>query len=204
MEKPDPLSFFNVLGGIGDWWQVDVYLDSPAWVFGPSIALNNRIGEMQAIPVLSSPSPLPAGTVSPTPLTRQKAEETASEVLITFFDHLRAREYAQAVRLFGGGYGIVRMWNEDVDPQDFQTLMLRGCEWNGFNCSLQVSQVLETEQISPLEYRIQVEFQTEAGDLFKFYNMADPDALPKTSFTFTVIQDCDGKFYVIDWPIYTS
>jgi len=203
LKKQDPLSFFFVTGKMGDWWQVDMCSDAPLWVFAPSIG-NNLRGEAGTIPVITNLPPEPPLSATATLLSGPPALDAASSTLVQFFEHLQAGKYDQADRLFDGGYGIVRMWNEDVDPLDTPTLLMRGCEWNGFLCSVRVRQVLEVEALSIKEYRVTVNFKNQDGSLFGLHNLADLTAPPRTAFTFTVVQDCDGQFYVIDWPIYTG
>lgn len=70
------------------------------------------------------------------------------------------------------------MWNEDVDPLDTPTLLMRGCEWNGFLCSVRVRQVLEVEALSIKEYRVTVNFKNQDGSLFGLHNLADLTAPP--------------------------
>ena len=203
LAKPDPLSFFSVLGKKGDWWLVDVCRESPLWIFAPSIG-NNIQGEAENIPAIADITPVSTVSATAALSAGPSGITAAGAILVRFFDHLNAREYEQAASIFGGGYGIVRMWNSDVNPQDFPTLLLRGCEWNGFYCSLKIKQTLEINQVSAMVYEIEVEFQKEDGTLYQLYSMADPNAPPRISFTYTVVQDCDGRFYVIDWPIFTG
>ncbi len=126
----------------------------------------------------------------------------ASDTLVTFFDLLYAKRYEEAVQLFAGGYGILINWNSDIDPQDFPSLLMRGCEWNGFICDLRVNQVIQAEQISPLEFHILVEFISEDGSIYQRYVPQGTNGTYNSHFTFHVVRDCEGRLWVVDWPFY--
>ena len=197
--KPFPFLFFEVLGKQGDWLLVDLCENKQGWVFAPAIANINLDVVLDDLAVITPPPP---SGISPTGLPDNQNEDSidqARKTLVTFFDHLYNKNYSDAVEVFGGGYGIVINWNSDVDPSDYPTLLMRGCEVNGFQCFLRVNRIIEEVQVSAMEYHFTVEFIMSDGTI---YQRSGPNEETITQFTFRVARDCNGSFYVIDWPFY--
>ena len=123
--------------------------------------------------------------------------ERARESLFSYLSLLHAGRYAEAVNLYGGSYDILRDWNPAVDPDDYAALFESGCETNGLMC-LDVAGILLKEVASPHEFKFNVEFITEDGSLF----MSGSETSPQSQFVFTVLKDGDGRFLVMDLPVY--
>lgn len=195
--RPAPFLFSPVIGTFGDWLLVDLCNGDEAWTFSPAIAVLNR--DFTEEPILPlTPPPLPAAENGMMPLvdTPDMLAE-AGTTLAEFFDHLNQKNYPAAVELFAGGYGILVNWNSDIEPTDYPALMMRGCEWNGFQCYLQLDEIISAEQVSPMEYKFLVSFINEDGSRYGRNGAGDINV---TTFLYRVVRDCDGEFYVVDWP----
>jgi hypothetical protein len=190
--KKDPLAFFDVLEKQGDWLLVDFCNHQQGWVFAPAIDDTNIHMNSENLPM--SPDPL---EISPT--VDSVSIEHAKNTLISFFDYLSGKEYDEASKVFSGGYGLILMWNPDVDKQDYPALLRTACEFNDFQCSLRISRVVGEQQISPMEYHFNVEFIRDDGSL---YQRPDSNDVMVSQFLFRVVKDCNERYFVVDWPFY--
>ena len=193
--KNDPLAFFDILEKEGDWLFVDLCNDRKGWVFAPAIDDINIHLDSDDFPGSAVVSP-----TQQTPRTDKRAIEQAKNTLTNFFDLLYEKKYAEAAELFSGGYGMIIMWNSNVDPQDHASLLSTACEFNDFQCSLRISRVVEEEGISPMEYNFIVEFIREDGSI---YQRPDSNGAETSQFSFRVVKDCNDKYFVVDWPFYS-
>ena len=194
--KKDPLALFDVLDKQGDWLLVDFCNNQQGWVFSPAIDDMNIHVDSENLPV--SPE---TQEISPTVpiVANNESMERAKNVLVSFFDHLSSKKYAEASKVFSGGYGMIIMWHPDVDTQDYPALLRTACELDDLQCSLRVSRVVAEQQISPMEYHFIVEFVTETGNPYQRPNNND---VLVSQFLFRVVKDCNEKYYVVDWPFY--
>lgn len=190
--KKDPLAFFDILEKQGDWLLVDFCSNQEGWVFAPAINDTNIHVDSENLP-MSPVTPEISSTVD------SASMEHAKNTLVSFFDYLSGKQYDEASRVFSGGYGIIIMWNADVDQQDYPVLLRTACEFNDFQCSLRVSRVVEEQQISPMEYHFMVEFIREDGSL---YQRPGNNDVMVSQFSFRVVKDCNEKYFVVDWPFY--
>lgn len=197
--KTNPISFLNVLGKHGDWLLIDLCDNNQGWVFAPAIARINFDVTMDDLPEIIPPPPSTVLQATLPLIESADAIDQANKTLVEFFDHLYEKNYAEAVKVFAGGYGVAINWNSDVDPYDYPTLLMRACEWNGFHCFLRIGKTIKGEQISPMEFHFIVEFINEDGSL---YNRRGPDDAEISQFGFRVVRDCDGNYYAVDWPFY--
>lgn len=150
-----------------------------------------------------APPPAETGTRTVLPPVEEKsATEQAGKTLVAFHSLLYDKRYAEAVRIFAGGYGIVIIWNYDLDPRESPALLQRGCEWNGFVCSLRVGRIIEARQISPMEYRLTAEFIRDDGTLYRRFTQPDAGAPTVSRFLRHAAQDCSGEYLEVDWPFY--
>ena len=194
--KQDPLVLFDVLQKQGDWLLVDFCNNQQGWIFGPAIADTNIHVDSENLPVAPGTQEiLPTVPI----VANNESRERAKNVLVSFFDHLSSKKYAEASKVFSGGYGMILMWHPDVDTQDYPTLLRTACELDEFQCSLRVSRVVAEQQISPMEYHFIVEFVTETGNPYQRSNNND---VLVSQFLFRVVKDCNEKYYVVDWPFY--
>jgi hypothetical protein len=197
--KPQPITFFNILGSYQDWLLIDLCNEMQGWIFAPTIDQSNLQYSLEQLPLITpEPPPQPRDAASPTNDSEESIHQ-AGETLVAFYEMLNQQNYEAAVELFGGGYGIVINWNPDVDPNDHATLLMRGCEVNGFLCILRIGKIVNADQISPLEYHFMVEFNKPDGSIFQ---RKGPNDTLVTQFLFRVVRDCGGKFLVVDWPFY--
>jgi hypothetical protein len=201
LDRLNPIVIYDLLGKNEDWWLVDLCNNEIGWIFSPSVALNNRMGDLDALPEVTAPPFTSNPSLQEPPTLDEASMVEAANTLVRLLDLLHYKQYEQAIEIFGGGYGIVINWNWDVDPSDLPTLLKRGCEWNGFECFWRVHRVIDVHQVSSMEFQVRVELQDGEGRIRSIYNKADPNK-PFTQTLFTVVRDCQGFFWVIDWPPY--
>ena len=199
ISKPDSIAFFEILGKYQDWLLVDLCNDQQGWVFAPATDPSNLMFDPDRLPLIT-PQPTLLPSAASTAADQASALlDQAGETLVSFFELLNLKNYQKAVDLFGGGYGIVINWNPEVDPNDAEELLSRGCEFNSFECFLRLNRIVNAEQVSPLEYHFTVEFLNPDGSIHQRRGM---DGMMITQFLFRVVRDCSGKFLVVDWPFY--
>jgi hypothetical protein len=192
--KDDPLAFFDILEKRGDWLLVDFCNDKQGWVFAPAIDdinIHLNMDDFSAIPGISP--------TKPAHLTERSSLDQARDTLISFFDLMHNKNYEEAAEIFSGGYGIILMWNPDIDTQDHPSLLRTACEYDDFQCSLRVSQIIKEEQISPMEYYFTVELIKKDGSV---YQRPNNNGEIISQFVFRVVKDCNEKYFVVDWPFY--
>lgn len=126
-------------------------------------------------------------TVTPTGGSLQQARDT----LITFFQLLHDRRYAEAVSLYGGDYEQLRKDNPSINQFDYPALLQAACEKNGFRC-LNVGAVVQAQERSSNEFRFEIEFTYDDGRLFA------EDG--RTRFTYNVVR-MDTTFLVLELPV---
>jgi hypothetical protein len=128
---------------------------------------------------------------------------SAEETLQDYFAALNAGQYEQIDQLFGGEYDTLAGWNPDIDPGDHATLWEAGCTRNGLQC-LPVRSVSLKEQAGDV-YIYNVEFTGRDGNLFVRGPCcgATETETPSTSkFEYRVQKSADGKYSVLDLPVY--
>jgi hypothetical protein len=116
--KDNPLTLFDILDKQGDWLLVDFCHNKQGWIFAPAIDDINIHLDSDDFPV--TPEASQAKLTSP---ANQSSINQAKDTLISFFDLLYNKEYEEAAELFSGGYGMIIMWNPDIDPQDHTSLL---------------------------------------------------------------------------------
>ena len=145
-------------------------------------------------------------TAAPTAnLAPSDDEALAVDALFTFFDKLKAGDYAEAAAYFGGSYEVLTGYNPEVDPADVATLWRNGCSINGLNC-LAARSVTLADRPEPGEYTFNVEFSTREGELFVQLPCCGADETeqpPVSLFSIHVARGADGRYRVIDLPPYT-
>ena len=130
--------------------------------------------------------------------------EQAQQALAAFFENLSKGEYAEAAGLYAGDYENLISFNPDLDPQDHAALWQNGCQVNGLQC-LVVRSATFKERTSAGEYLFTVEFSNSDGSLFSRGACCgeDPTNTPPTSqFEYRLTQGEDGKYRVLDMPVY--
>lgn len=129
---------------------------------------------------------------------------SAQRSLVTFFSHLSSGRYADATRLFGGSYDILISDNPEISPFDFTALFRNGCEINGFQC-LPIRQANFVREDPPDQFIFDVEFTKADGSQFVQGPCCGADVIsnpPTSIFTFHVAKGEDGKYRVLDLPVY--
>lgn len=126
--------------------------------------------------------------------------EQAEQALIAFFDFLNQGQYDEAAELYGGGYEILVEFNPALDPADRPALLKNGCEVNGLQC-LTVLTADFKGTTSEGAYLFLVQFKNADGELFV---QQTPNAPPAFTFEYRVQKTSDGKFVVLDLPVYVN
>jgi len=130
-------------------------------------------------------------------------ETAARQVLTDFFKHLNQAEYDQATALYGGDYVTLREWNPEMDPQNYLGLWENGCQLNGLQCMEIRSATLKEKYLDI--YVFTVEFNNPDGTLFEqgpCCGAVESDQPPVSKFDYRVQKSVEGKFLVLDQPVY--
>ncbi len=132
--------------------------------------------------------------------------DRAREALSVYFDLLSRQQYHLAMAYHGSGYQGLQDWNPDVNPEDYQGLLKRGCEIS-WQC-LKIKYFLSEQKVSDFEFKFIVQFEKPGWsqghrDVFEKPNFQDLDnqKLGKTNFEY-VVRKIDNKFVVITSPVY--
>lgn len=129
--------------------------------------------------------------------------EQARQALTGFFDALSKGHYSDAVSLYGGSYEILVGYNPEINPDDQAALWQNGCQVNGLQC-LTVRSATFKELNSDGEYLFTVEFNAPDGSLFERGACCgeEPTTPPQFQFEYRVVEGGDGRFRVLDLPVY--
>jgi len=141
-----------------------------------------------------------SGPKSPQPNDARLAEEA----LVAFFADLHAGRYAQAAEAYAGTYETMIDNNPSLDPADQAALFRNACTINGAQC-LEVRSAELLPTVAAQEYRFEVEFQLEDGSVFvqgPCCGGSETDFPPISAFTYTVSKGEDGRFRILDMPVY--
>lgn len=138
---------------------------------------------------------------APTSLPSTAGE--AYDVLINFLTRLHAKNYTDAVPLYGGEYEQLQVFNPEIDPDDHVAL------W-GWACDNQLLRCLEVRSATFKELRgdsyiFQVEFSNSDGSLFVLgpcCGANETEMPPVSQFEYTVSRNADHRFVVMDTPPY--
>ena len=125
-------------------------------------------------------------------------------ILIRFFQHLAAGNYAEAVNLYGGSYDTLADMNPTISAQDHVRLFEQACKFNGHQCGLTVKDVIEEQQISPTEFHYKITFANPDGSLFALgpcCGASPTDEPPVSEFDYTVRKTAAG-YAVQQLPVY--
>jgi len=127
----------------------------------------------------------------------------AHDVLVNFLNLLHAKDYGDAVLLYGGEYEQLQVFNSQLDPEDHVAL------WT-WACKNQVLQCLEVRSATFKELRgdsyiFQVEFSNPDGSLFVLgpcCGANETEMPPVSKFEFTVSPNADHGLVVMNTPPY--
>jgi len=155
-----------------------------------------RLGSLALAAVLAACS----GPKSPAPDDAQLAQEA----LVAFFADLHAGRYAQAAQAYAGTYETMIDHNPSLDPADHAALFRNACTINGAQC-LEVRSAELLPTVAAQEFRFEVEFQLEDGSVLvqgPCCGGSETDFPPVSAFTYTVSKGEDGRFRILDMPVY--
>jgi hypothetical protein len=129
--------------------------------------------------------------------------EQARQALSSYFGELSNGNYFAASQLYGGSYETLVSFNPDLDEDDHIQLWKNGCEYNGLQC-LPTRTITFNELAESGEYVFTVEFNTADGNLFVLEACCgeNPTNPPVFQFEYRVVKGGDGKFLVLDMPVY--
>jgi hypothetical protein len=147
------------------------------------------------------PSPIPATLLPPANQVGDDIQN-AEQAILDFLEELNEGNYKDAAELYGGTYEIMVDHNPSLNPNNHAALIQNACTINGAQCLKVKSMVLDHEAAMN-EYIFLVEFQNEDGTLFVLGPCCggnETDTPPRSTFTFSVVKDNEGKFLVMDMP----
>jgi hypothetical protein len=133
----------------------------------------------------------------------EDATDQARQALVTFFESLSTGRYAEAAEYYGGDYEVLTYYNPSLDPDDHVALWENACTINGAQC-LPVRSATLKEQTGD-EYIFLVEFSNPGGSLFVLgpcCGATETEMPPISQFDYRVKKTSDGKFVVLDIPVY--
>jgi len=127
----------------------------------------------------------------------------AHDVLINFLTLLHTKKYADAVPLYGGEYDQLQVFNPQIDPADKAALWAWACD----NQLLQCLEVRSAtfKNLAGDSYVFQVEFSKPDGGLFVLgpcCGSNETDMPPVSQFEYTVSQNADHRYVVLNLPPY--
>jgi len=129
----------------------------------------------------------------------------ARQALVEFFDRLHAGDYAGASELYGGSYEVLTGYNPDLDPQDHEALFRNACKLSGLQCLRVRSARLQGGSADGGGYQFAVEFSRADGELFVLgpcCGATETEQPSRSEFVFTVVGVAEGKYQVLDLPVY--
>lgn len=129
--------------------------------------------------------------------------DQARQTLVAFFDLLHQGQYAEADELYGGDYEVLVYFNPTLAPEDHAALWRNACTINGAQC-LPVRAATSKEQAGDVSI-FNVEFSNPDGTLFVLgpcCGATETEMPPVSQFEYRVQKAADGKFVVLDLPVY--
>lgn len=132
------------------------------------------------------------------------ATEQARQALVAYFDALNRADYEAVIELYGGSYEGMIDSNPSLDPDDHSALWKNACTINGNECDLLVRTMTFKERTGD-EYSFIVEFNNPDGTQFTLgpcCGATETEMPPVSQFEYRVMKKTDGKFVVLDMPVY--
>lgn len=130
--------------------------------------------------------------------------EQARQALVAYFDSLNQADYEKTIDLYGGSYETMIDHNPSLDPEDRPVLWKNACAINGAECDLLV-RTMEFKESTGDEYIFIVEFSNPDGTRFTLGPCCggnETDFPPVSQFEYRVKKSSNGKFVVLDLPVY--
>lgn len=140
------------------------------------------------------------GACAPT----EDATKQAQGTLVAYFDSLSQADYGTTIELYVGSYEGMLGNNPNITPDDRQALWKNACAINGYRCDLLV-RTMEFRERTGDEFIFLVEFNNPDGTLFTLgpcCGATETEMPPVSQFEYRVKKTSDGKFVVIDMPVY--
>lgn len=134
----------------------------------------------------------------------EDAADQARQALVAYFDALNRADYEATVELYGGSYDGMIDSNPSLDPNDRPVLWENACTINGNKCDLLV-RTMEFKERRGDVYSFIVEFNNPDGTLFVLgpcCGATETEMPPVSQFEYRVMKTTDGKFVVLDMPVY--
>jgi hypothetical protein len=153
--------------------------------------------------ILTGCLPQTTSTQQPTQTSLPSTASEAHDVLVNFLMALHAKKYADAVPLYGGDYDQLKVFNTEINPEDHVALWTWACNNQLLQC-LEVRSATFEQQVGD-SYIFQVEFSNVDGSLFVLgpcCGANETEMPPVSQFEYTVTQNTDGKFVVMNMPPY--
>ncbi len=128
----------------------------------------------------------------------------ASRALKMYFNALQSGLYKEAAIWYGGSYEALQASNPDIPADDPAALFERACEVNGYQC-LKVDSLLLKQVSADGRYLFEVSFTDLDGNLFILNPCCGADMVtqpPTWLFQYTVQQDANGRYKVMQLPVY--
>jgi hypothetical protein len=129
--------------------------------------------------------------------------DRAEKSLVEFFNLLSQGKYKSAGEYFGGQYETLTEMNPGINPSDHALLWANACRTNGFAC-LPVSKITFLESTgSVLSFK--VEFKRADGSQFSQGACCGEESafgVTQTFFIYHVLETQEGKYLVLDLPVY--
>ena len=152
---------------------------------------------------LISCAPQLGNTPTLTSTTLPSTAGEAQEVLVKFLMSLHTKNYPDAVPLYGGEYDQLRVFNSELDPNDYLALWTWACD----NQLLQCLEVRSTtfKELRGDSYVFQVEFNNSDGSLFVLgpcCGANETEMPPVSKFEYTVSRNADHRYVVMNTPPY--
>ena len=145
---------------------------------------------------------LPDGTVQPDP---PEDIAQAIQAVQSYFKALQSGRYMEASQWYGGPYTALQDINPEADPNDGAALLSLACSINGYHCltvdSLQLEHVTQSGK-----YLLEVSFVDADGNPFVLNPCcgADLETQPPTwLFQYSVERDANGRYKVMELPVYS-
>ncbi len=206
IDRLQPGRSYTVLGQFIDWYLVALEDGKSGWVHQISY-LNEQFDPTQAPQMNMFIPDAPTATPHCTPASipnKWQALKQAQAALETFITLLNAEDYTGAAQWYGGDYLVLQDQHWNIDPLDHAGLFHNACQITGYRC-YKLKRIVSAQIAGPGHFTFEVEFQNPDGSLWVMGPCCGGDATrfpPKSRFTYDVVLDCQGRYWVLDLPIY--
>ncbi len=206
IDRLQPGRSYTVLGRFIEWYLVALDDGKSGWVYQSS-DYNQRFHATQVPEVTVTWLEPPVATPHCTPASipnKWQALKQAQAALETFITLLNAEDYTGAAQWYGGDYLVLQDQHWNIDPLDHAGLFHNACQITGYRC-YKLKRIVSAQIAGPGHFTFEVEFQNPDGSLWVMGPCCGGDATrfpPKSRFTYDVVLDCQGRYWVLDLPIY--